>query len=64
MTGIADKNSKRRYLLLCCTNSVAFGNVSDAINLDRHIIYAELKDVLREKFCGTEYKRNLLNRSI
>ena len=62
--GIADENSKRKNLLLCCTNSVAFGNVSDAIILNQHVIYAELKDLLSEKFCVTEYKRNLSKLSI
>ena len=60
----SDGNSKQKNLLLCCTNSVAFGNVSDAINLNWHIIYAELEDVLRKKCCGTEYKRSRRNRSI
>lgn len=42
--------------LLCCTDSVALGVVSDAIVLNGSVTYTELKTLLNEKFCGTERK--------
>ena len=36
---------------LCCTSSVAFGTVEDAIILNRDVTCSEFKTLLNEKFC-------------
>jgi len=56
-TGV--KNEKWKDFLLCCTDSVAFAAVFEKILEDATTSYAELKALLKEKFAGEEYKRNL-----
>ena len=58
--GTADENGKWNFLL-CCSDSVAFCTVSDAIILNRDVTYAECKTLLNEKFCKTEYRQNCKN---
>ena len=56
---VTDADGKWKNILLCCTESVAFTTLSEAIVADNTITYAALIQKLKDKFCGVEYKRNL-----
>ena len=52
-------DDKKRETLLCCLEKGAFADATASIAEDNEIIYDQLKQALRVRYSGDEYKRAL-----
>ena len=59
MAVLGTRDDKKRDTLLCLLESSAFVNATSAIAANNALTYDGLKDFLREKYCGQDYKRSL-----
>ena len=55
--GVATEN--RKQILICCLDSTAFSLALETSSVSPNGTYDELKETLKQSFCGDDYKRNL-----
>ena len=59
MQALGTEYDKKRETLLCCLEKAAFQLATATITADNEMTHDGLTTVMRERFCGSEYKRLL-----
>ena len=57
--GIKDKHTSWRNLLICYLDEIAFTVASNTVAGNADLTYMELKNILKDKFSGSDYRRAL-----
>ena len=57
--GIKDEHTSWRNLLICYLDESAFTVASNAVAGNADLTYTELKNILKDKFSGSDYRRAL-----